>query len=235
MPSERGRYRNDNNLDLLNMIAQLEQRIDKLERVPRLGAASIDKGNLTIKEGSLLIANAAGTIVAQTGKLTTGEYGMAIDESGNGLQQVPYIYAASVATQETSTSSTFGDLATVGPTVTVPVRQSGKLLVIISAQIQWISTAAAATVGGAYATIEMSGANTIAPLTAFNSILASGHLNTNVSAGTVSHAPQVNSTGAFVFTGLTPGSTTVRMKYARQAGIAIGVDISRRNLTCVNL
>jgi hypothetical protein len=235
MPRARGRYRTDDNNDFLERVLRLEEKVDRMERVPRIGNTAIDKGDLTIKEGSLLIANASGTIVSQVGKLTTGEYGAAIDEGGHGLQQVPYIYAASVATQEPSSSSTFGDLATVGPTVTVPVRVSGKILVIISAQIQWISTAAAATVGGAYATIQMSGANTLAPLTAFNSILASCHLNTNVSAGTVSHAPQSNSTGAFVFTGLTPGDTTITMKYARQTGIAINVDISRRNLTVVNL
>jgi hypothetical protein len=102
---------------------------------------------------------------------------------------------AVVGTQETTTSTSFVDLATTTDTVTVTVGASGK------AQVSLICAGYSAA-GGTYArvTCQLSGANT---LTATNNAANSILFNNNYMQTGVT----------FLLTGLAAGSTTFKMKY----------------------
>jgi hypothetical protein len=145
------------------------------------------------------------------------------------------VVAATVSVQETYTDAVnFGDLATLGPTVNVNVRQTGRLLLICTSQIQWPAPAGAASVGvGGWVSVEFSGANTITPLTASATLLPAFNITIAVAAG-VTHTCQVTATQQAVFEGLTPGETQIRMKYRNQVA-GNNVDYGRRTLTVIVL
>jgi hypothetical protein len=146
------------------------------------------------------------------------------------------IFADQVPEQDTCTSTAFADLAHFGPQVSVPVRATGRLLILCTAQIQWLTGFIANVDMGGYVTITMAGANVMTTTTAANRLLPAFNVSEHMApAGTtVSEAAQVCTTAAAVFDGLNPGSTVVTMKYVNQyAGIS--VDISRRTLTCIAL
>lgn len=105
-----------------------------------------------------------------------------------------------IATDQSTTSTTYGDLATVGPQVTITVGASGMALAIWGAGIY---NAAAVKMMG----IAVSGANTIAPSD------SDGIRNDNA-------AFIGKQQGHKLFTGLTPGSTTFTAKYRTAAGTA---------------
>jgi hypothetical protein len=110
--------------------------------------------------------------------------------------------SAKVATSQTTSSSSYTDLATAGPAVTVVVPASGNVLVGIGAEMT------NGTSGLSLMSVALSGANTVsAP--ASNYILIYG-------------APITSGGGEMgkmsVLTGLTPGSTTFTAKYKSTAG-----------------
>lgn len=101
--------------------------------------------------------------------------------------------AAAVATSQTETSTSYDDLATVGPAVTFTVGPSGIVEVTFSAQIS--------NAGGnhAYMSFVLSGANTLA-----------------ASDDRSIHFASTNAfrfSGSYLLTGLTPGSTVATAKY----------------------
>jgi hypothetical protein len=140
------------------------------------------------------------------------------------------VFADTVVTQESRSSLTFGDLATPGPEVTVTVRPSGRLLVVCTCQIQWIEGAANPQRGG-WATVELSGANTVSTAVANDVVLPTQNLGLT---GPTAAAFQGSYCSAGVFEGLNTGSTTVAMKYASQYS-GESVDFGRRNLVVVTL
>jgi hypothetical protein len=102
---------------------------------------------------------------------------------------------------QTTMSTTFADLATVGPTVTVDTGPYA--LVLTHAQVENSGA------GSAYAGVEVTGATSIAP--ALNrSINIFNSANTRIGAGT-----SVLYAGGLV---LTPGSNTFTMKYLVSSG-----------------
>lgn len=110
------------------------------------------------------------------------------------------ISQAVVVTSESVTNTGFVDLATVGPSVTVTVPASGRVLVAVYANAFNQST-------GAFIGVALSGANVAtaangiaAPLSAFT-----GHGNNNIQETIGRWA---------VLTGLAAGSTTFTMKYS---------------------
>jgi hypothetical protein len=106
-----------------------------------------------------------------------------------------------VLTPQTTMSTTFADLATVGPTVTVDTGPYA--LVLTHAQVENSGA------GSAYAGVEVTGATSIAP--ALNrSINVFNSANTRIGAGT-----SVLYAGGLV---LTPGSNTFTMKYLVSSG-----------------
>lgn len=108
---------------------------------------------------------------------------------------VPFQFAEVLASEGTS-SATYVDLTTPGPSVTVTVGQSGIVL------LGW-NTQCDATTGAA--SVAVSGANTIASTD--NYYLRSAGAN-------------AGSGRTYVFTGLTPGSTTFKMQYRSTSGTA---------------
>lgn len=108
---------------------------------------------------------------------------------------------ATVATQETTSSSAYTDLATTTDQVTVTVGASGVVQVVITA---WIK---GSTVDGdIYASFTASGANVLAA-----DDLRSLNISTPSGGGHQSSA-------VFVLTGMSPGSTTFKMKYKAATG-----------------
>lgn len=107
---------------------------------------------------------------------------------------------------ETTTSGTYGDLATVGPTVTVPIGKSGRCMVMLSVRVGW----SAQNAGGGKCCTVLSGANTQAASdTAYP--VASHFLSLSGGATSTSF---VRTGTQHLFSGLNPGSTTFTVKYA---------------------
>lgn len=112
----------------------------------------------------------------------------------------PIVSSAKVATSQTTTSGTFADLATAGPSVTVTVPASGKVKVTVAARMQ-NSGANANFVG-----VDLSSGNTVAAATILTDVPPSGQ--------------SVEYSRTTVLTGLTPGSTVFKMQYATGGGTA---------------
>lgn len=144
------------------------------------------------------------------------------------------IFADTVATQESRTATSFGDLATVGPAVTVTVRPSGRLLVVLTSQMQFIEGASAGLAQrGGYVSVDLSGANTIDALTASDIVLGACNLAVQ-DPDLTSIVLQGSYTAAGVFEGLDEGVTVVTMKYASQYS-GEQMDFGRRNLIVITL
>jgi hypothetical protein len=116
---------------------------------------------------------------------------MPVDVLGTGA------LTASVATSQTTTSTAYADLATVGPSVTVTIGANGLALVIVGAD-QLDGT------GYCVTSFVASGANTIAASDARALINA-----TNV---------EIAASKVILLTGLTPGATTFKLQYRVTAG-----------------
>lgn len=129
-----------------------------------------------------------------------------------------------IITQETISTfpPPYSDLTTVGPTVTVVVRNTGRLQIAMGCQMQRV----AAGVWGGIMVAEMTGANVIDPVT-FSNTLRVQFWQSITGGGTFTAIENPYSTA--VFSGLSPGETTITAKYASmQAGVT--VDIGRRFL-----
>lgn len=109
---------------------------------------------------------------------------------------------AIVATSQTTTSTTFADLATAGPSVTVTVGSNGLLLIGISANVLNNTNAAFS-----FMSFVLSGANTLASadINSFKMQQPSANLEDRKGI-------------TVLLTGLTPGSTTVKAQYRVQTG-----------------
>ena len=112
----------------------------------------------------------------------------------------------SVSAFESTTSGSWTDLTTLGPTVTIIVPRSGRVLVLLAAMIGWNPTAN----GGGDVSVALTGANTIGagngPILTFTQALSGG----------ITSSVFLRSSTSYVFRGLTPGSTTFTCKYASE-------------------
>jgi len=113
-----------------------------------------------------------------------------------------------VNTAQSTSSTTYGDLATVGPSATVTIRPTGKCLVIISSQMGY---ATAGSTGGCKASFVATGANTLG-----TSPQRSINMYSNMGSPSTARVDQFGAT--FYLSGLNPGATTFTMKYGAQAG-----------------
>lgn len=116
-----------------------------------------------------------------------------------------------VATNETTTSTTYTDLATVGPSATVTIGANGMALVCLKMAMYNSGS------NTEYATVVASGANTIAAADAY---LQMNGVNPSEYGSSI------------LLTGLTPGSTTFTVKYRTATGTATFV---RRILSVIPL
>lgn len=155
------------------------------------------------------IWDAAGDLVQGTGadtatKLSAGTAGQVLKSAGAAAANTwssPGEFVtgnAKVATTQTTTSTSFADLATTGPSVTVTVGASGKVLLHIKSRMA--NTAA----DDCYIGVAVSGATTTAAATMLAISLAANKLG---EVGTTT-----------MITGLATGSTTFKMQYAVASG-----------------
>ena len=142
------------------------------------------------------ISNVAGTLIAPSTNpgIAAGEFA-----TGN----------TKIATSETTTSTTFANLATAGPSVTVNVGSSGKVELVVRARAK--NSAA----NDCYIGVDISGATTTAATTIWLHNGNGADVLGEFSAQTI-------------VTGLAAGSTTFKMQYAVAAGTGT---FSQRELT----
>lgn len=216
--------------DLVTKIANLEARLSRLERVPRLSSAAIDSGRLEVIDNT-------GAVRVQAGLLDDGSYGLSVlEEDQVTLHQVPFVYTATVMIGEVCSSSSYTDLTTPGPTVVVPVKSSGRILILATAQVQWSSLPVAGTVtGDGRFDVAFSGANTRTPNEVVDPLVGIAELLMFTTPGTNSHSAAFSLTAQAVFEGLNAGSTNITMKYARSSGASGNPTIFRRTLTVFTL
>jgi hypothetical protein len=132
------------------------------------------------------------------------------------------IFSGMVAASETTTVAPYGDLATVGPSLTLTVPASGKIL------IRWGCNVGNGGAGDGTSgmAISMSGANVLAAVDA-NAILT--QLPAGANPGDVQASPFTE----LEFTGLNPGVTNVTAKYRSSGGPAMA--FSKRFMTITTL
>lgn len=119
-------------------------------------------GGIEIQDGTLTVKNASGTTIVEVGECGDGRHGVQvykdngtrvarIGELASGAEGIEVISdtgelvrvdtlafgtrAASVTTQESTSSNAYVNLATVGPFTTVPIGNSGRCVVILSGRI----------------------------------------------------------------------------------------------------
>lgn len=159
---------------------------------------------------ALEICDETGVVKALAGELTDGDYGLAVvNPAGELVKLGDFVFGPQVhevTTQQSRSSTTFGDLATVGPTVTVNVGQTGRVLVLYACQIGWIDNNTDGAVGGE-AGIEVTGA-TSRPVGDDQRLRAFTQ-----SGGTTYNSANFQLANMKFFTGLNPGLHTFRMKY----------------------
>jgi hypothetical protein len=114
-----------------------------------------------------------------------------------------------VEADEIRSGLSFGDLDTIGPTVTVEVSPSGKLLVMLGAHIYAGSNSASTEVGGNMS-FELSGANV---LSAHSRRALESSLIVVAGDGNLRQI-QMHSTACHLVEDLVEGETTIQAKYA---------------------
>lgn len=130
------------------------------------------------------------------------------------------IAAAQIQTQETSTSATFGDLGTFGPSVTVNIGTSRRALVFVNSMVQVSSSAG-------YASFEVTGPSAITP----NNLRSAAMGSTAV--GTI-FGIQTATVLLTASDGLNAGNNTFSMKYRRDVfGAGTGADFATRRITVI--
>ena len=145
------------------------------------------------------------------------------------------IYPASVAATEATGSTTYADLTTIGPRVTVPVGPSGRLLVIGTADVSWADVAGVAILAGGIFGIALSGANTATAFALEGDFFGAAYRDTSVTGGAqLDGNVEQAVTAACVLSGLNVGDTTVLMRY-RCFINPPNVSFGHRTLTVVRL
>ncbi len=131
--------------------------------------------------------------------------------SNDGPSVISGAASANVFTVQSRTSTSYGDLATVGPSMQVNISPSGRLLVQVSTRIECIVDGSDAA-GGAMG-VALTGANVASP--ADNEAVI-GFLDL-VCGVAIAGNSTICASMATLLTGLNPGLTTVTAKY-RSAG-----------------
>lgn len=181
--------------DLFAWLRDLDRRLVALERSPQLTQASV-------KDGALTVFDAAGVARVKIGK-DGSDYGVKVfDAAGlNAVTLAQLAFAQSfvqVDAAESTTSTTFVDLATVGPSLTVTVGPSGRAVVLGGAFTQCTVTNQTAVIG-----LKIDAG---APITF-------GALSNNTGG-----ALQVSVAAGYLAGGLAAGSHTFKLQYRQTLG-----------------
>ncbi|MBQ0900480.1 hypothetical protein [Micromonospora sp. U21] len=167
----------------------------------------------------VLDAAAAGATVY----VVEGEKVPGTPEAASALSAIDTVTGEQLA-QHSTTSTSYVDLDG-GPSVTVDVRPSGRVLLIFSAQIGWSVLAPGAVSGDAG--IDISGANTLPPS-------GDRRIRAHIEAGGAPSNVGIFGVGSQkMLTGLNPGATTFTMRYRSNFGQQ--VDFDNRVITAVLL
>lgn len=172
------------------------------------------------QDGSFRVHDADGEVVVQAGLLPSGDHGLAAVNPADGslvdLATLAFgMRSDHIAAEETTTSATFTDLATVGPTISdVPIGSTRRCLVLISTQIQIVAENEQAERGDV--AVEVSGASSIAPDDTKTSSAFLG-------AGATTQLVSVSSSATSMILldasdGLNEGLNTFRLKYRSAFG-----------------
>lgn len=134
----------------------------------------------------------------------------------------------SVTTSETTASSTFDDLATPGPAATLAVGASGRVLVTLSATLEYEAPRGAGLdSGGGMMGFEVSGANTLVPFLSRALIGRIEYSSSQVPTFDTDLRAQLSASRVVLLEGLNPGETTFTAQYA-QTGSGGSVEFSNR-------
>jgi hypothetical protein len=142
---------------------------------------------------------------------------------------------SSLPSGESTSSTTYVDLATLGPQVTVPVGPTGRILIIATAQMQWGTLVTAHQSGGGVFNVAFSGANTRTPNDNVDQLVGIYTNDITVSAGTVGFANIISVTTQAIFSGLNPGDTAIKMMYRKAGAATVDPNFFRRTLTVIKL
>jgi hypothetical protein len=160
-------------------------------------------GNLIVSRGGTGVSSpTAGGLLIGNGTLPMTVLGPGLASSrlimvGSQPQWLDIAAAASVATAESTTSATYTNLATVGPTVTTTVTANGSVFVVLSAMLSVGATPPSAIFMG----VDISGATTVAASDAF---ALGGQLAANM---------RLQCSIKLRIVGLNAGTTTFTAKY----------------------
>ena len=169
--------------------------------------AAIAKSIVTTK-GDLIVATGSGTVVRQAVG-TNGHVLTADSTQADGViwaavpAATPPNSVNNVNTSETTTSTSFTDLATVGPTVTLTT--GTKALVTITSYLRNGTNASLSYIG-----FEVSGASTVSASDTRALLLST--------TSTGNSRPELAYTYSYIVTGLTAGSNTFQLKYRTTTG-----------------
>lgn len=176
----------------------------------------------TPTDGSVTTAKIADANVTMAKLATTGTANGSKFLRDDGAWAAPPVFnatavTATVATSETTSSTSYVDLATTTDSISVTVGSSGIVLVYLNASGTYV---AGSNVGGCIG-VALSGANTAAASdkSAISAILSSS---------------AVPISGVVVLSGLSPGSTTLKMKY-RLSGGSPSASYANRSITAIPL
>lgn len=149
-----------------------------------------------VADGALAIRNLAEDVDADLAAEVTRANAAYLAKDG--------LYSSLVATSESTTSTAFTDLATVGPSTDLTVGSSGRVLVILSAQMSNNTAGGLCQMG-----LALTGANTVA-------VGDGGTQQLTFDSATAGQ--RHGASRAFLLSGLAAGLTTFRAKYAVSTG-----------------
>lgn len=195
----------------------IEQRLAALEGAPQVGYQSITEGGIEVRQAGqvrlkfgiidgracLEVYDALGVPQIRAGELESGGYGLEAISDGIALPIASLLFGIRSSQVSTShsladTGGAFVDLPTAGPSVTVTVSDTGRLLILGNVRMTTFLTN---TARFAYT---LSGANT-APATSLGWLKLTGGSDVNGAVSTVG--------GIEMLEDLNPGVTTVTLKY----------------------
>jgi hypothetical protein len=203
-----------------------------LSNLPLLGVGEVT----TLVAGSVVGIMAVGEAAKSmfiTGRIVTPNTDDATDAVSLLNSQIA---SDQVFANENCASTTFTDLTTVGPRVTVNVGPNGRLLIIATAQLGWSTTAAGTIQMRGDLGVDLTGANVHAPDIVVDPLLPLDAETWVVSAGTIGNSNARTITGQAVLTGLNAGNTTLKLMYRKSTVVgAFDCQFARRTITVVKL
>lgn len=162
-------------------------------------------GDVTIPNVAYL-SNYKPTVGDTCWVLVNGPDLLALDRDGKfGAAAYAGLQAAEIATSQTRSSTSFGDLSTVGPQVVTTVPASGRVLIQVSSYVQ---VPPGVYQSGGLMGFALSGANSLsaADQTAVGGWISHGDTTQEI-------VLELEASKVALLTGLTPGTTTITAKY----------------------